>query len=210
MKGICLMSGGKDSFLSAVIAMEQGIELINAITVIPEKYSEMFHFPNIRMAEDVSKLLGLNTIFLEEKNFNHDLSEIIRTNDVKVLVSGAIASNFQKTRLEKLCTDNKIIHFTPLWLLNQEKELKMIVESRIHPIIVSVSSEGLDGSFLGMEIDMKGIEKLMKISSLYGMNPSGEGGEYETLVLSYLRKSISFRSFKDYFEGNNCFRIFEK
>lgn len=204
------MSGGKDSFLSAVIAMEQGIEIINAITVIPEKYSEMFHFPNIRLAEDVSKLLDLETIFLEEKNFNHQLPEIIKTKNVKVLVSGAIASNFQKTRLERLCTENNIIHFTPLWLINQEREMKMIVESRIHPIIVSVSSEGLDKSFLGMEINMNGIEKLIKISSLYGMNPSGEGGEYETLVLSYLNHRIKNKSYKDYFEGNNCFRIFEK
>ena len=39
LKAVSLFSGGKDSFLSAQIALEQGFEIIAAITVVPDPFS---------------------------------------------------------------------------------------------------------------------------------------------------------------------------
>ena len=50
MKAIALFSGGKDSFLSAMMAEEQGYEILYGVTVVPEEYSMMFHYPNSKIS----------------------------------------------------------------------------------------------------------------------------------------------------------------
>ena len=44
-------------------------------------------------------------------------------------------------------------------------------------IIVSVSADGLDDSWLGKEIDKRNLEKLEKFSKKFGFNLNFEGGE---------------------------------
>ncbi|MGC8609115.1 MAG: diphthine--ammonia ligase, partial [Thermoplasmata archaeon] len=53
MKSAVLMSGGKDSFYSTVIAIDQGFEISKAIIIVPEEYSFMFHYPNVKLASYV-------------------------------------------------------------------------------------------------------------------------------------------------------------
>ena len=43
MKSVALMSGGKDSFLSTLTAMEQGFDVSLSLTVIPQEDSFMYH-----------------------------------------------------------------------------------------------------------------------------------------------------------------------
>ena len=61
----------------------------------------------------------------------------------------------------------------------------------IFSILVSVSADGLGRKYLGRTIDPELISELLSIKIKHGINISGEGGEYESFVLSYLGKDIS-------------------
>ncbi|BAB60172.1 hypothetical protein [Thermoplasma volcanium GSS1] len=178
------MSGGKDSFLSAVIAIEQGLELEKALIVKPSEYSYMFHFPNVLYATETASLLDLEYEFVDEAHFERKISELAGEG-LNAIVSGAIASEYQKTRIERLCTANKIVSFTPLWKIDQERIIREIINAGIRAMIVSVSAEGLGEQDLGKEINLPYLDHLKSLEKRYGINISGEGGEYESFVFGY-------------------------
>ncbi|MDG7045291.1 MAG: diphthine--ammonia ligase [Nitrososphaerota archaeon] len=181
MKAVALMSGGKDSFLSTVIALEQGMDIVEAITVIPEEFSYMYHFPNADKASFVSGLLNLRSEYVNENNLASKLKNFAESG-VGTLISGAIASDYQKTRIENLCTNLNMRSFTPLWRKDQEDVLMEIIRRGISPIIVSVSADGFTKEDLGRVIDENYLVELKKKEEKFGINISGEGGEYETFV----------------------------
>ncbi len=184
------MSGGKDSFFSALIAIDQGFDVRKAIIVIPEEYSFMFHFPNIRMASYPASLLGIEPEFVDEGDFEGIFLKL-RAEGYGAIISGAVASEYQKTRIEKLCTEYGIVSFTPLWMINQEREIEGILESGIRSMIVSVSADGLTEDDLGKELDYGYLQHLKSLGKRYGININGEGGEYETFVYGFGKKSCS-------------------
>lgn len=206
MKSISLFSGGKDSFLSALIAMEQGHDIVATVTVHPHEDSMMFHFPNHIHAGAVSQLLNLRNIAIHEDTFREDIVRIVSETKAEALISGAIASNYQKTRIEKMCTELGIVSLTPLWLMDQEKELNSVISAGIRAMLVSVSADGLGRKYLGRTIDHELISELLSIKIKHGINISGEGGEYESFVLSYLGKDISVKSYRDIWNGSAGFR----
>ncbi len=182
MKAVSLLSGGKDSFLSTVIAIEQGMDVVNTVTVIPEEFSYMYHYPNADKASYVSALLGLRSDHVTEEALYSYVYELKKAG-VETLISGAIASDYQKTRIEHMCTDLGLRSFTPLWRKDQHLVLREIVRRGIEPILVSVSAEGFTEKDLGRQIDEDYIAELKEKQKKYGINVSGEGGEYETFVL---------------------------
>ena len=103
MKAVSLLSGGKDSFLSTVIAMESGMDIEYALIVRPEKDSPMFHVPNIGNAVLTARLLGLKAHEIRESEFDSYFT-IMRTDRIEAIVSGATASDYQHSRIERLCT----------------------------------------------------------------------------------------------------------
>ena len=48
----------------------------------------------------------------------------------------------------------------------------------------SVGCEGLDASWIGKILDNDSLEELVRLSNKYRFNVDGEGGEYETMVVS--------------------------
>ncbi len=181
MKAVSLLSGGKDSFLSAVIAMESGMGIEYALIVKPEKESPMFHVPNIGNAALTARLLGLKSLEITESEFDSYFT-IMHGDGIEALVSGATASDYQHSRIERLCTLEKMISFAPLWRLDPYLVLKELLLRKISAVIVSVSAEGLDDSYLGRSIDENFISDIAKVEKKYKVNPLGEGGEYESFV----------------------------
>ncbi len=180
MKALSLFSGGKDSFMSSMIAMEQGYTIDYGITVIPEEYSMMFHYPNAYLSRFSASLLGLNIKYIMESEFENFIKNISGKYDA--IITGAIASDYQKIRIEKLCYDHNTIVYSPLWRLNQEDILEELVSRNIKAKIVSISAEGFVREDLGKDIDSTYIKYLKKLYEKYKINIAGEGGEYESFV----------------------------
>ena len=96
---------------------------------------------------------------------------------------GGLASNYQKTRIEKIAEECDVTSVCPLWGVDQRKYLKQLVDYGYRFILTSVSAEGLDERWLGKEIDQESVGELIELSEKYRFNAALEGGEGETLVL---------------------------
>jgi len=188
MKVAALFSGGKDSMYSVYIAQQYGWDVTKLVTIISEnKDSWMYHTLNIHLTEKQAESIGIPlakrvTKGEKEKELD-DLKEILKGLDIDGVVSGALASEYQRTRIEKICYDLGIKSFTPLWHKNQELILRDQVSAGFKTMIVGVFAKGFDESWLGRTIDEKCVEELIKLHDKHKINIAGEGGEFETLVL---------------------------
>ncbi len=191
MKLGALVSGGKDSLFAAYKA-KKGNELAVLIAIKsknPESY--MFHVPNIDLVKLQAKSIGLPLIFKETKGEKEieleDLKAAIKEAKEKFgiegIVSGALYSDYQKTRIEKICEGFGLECIAPLWHIDLEKYLANLLATKFEVVIIGVSAAGLDISWLGRKLDMQAISDLIKLNKKYKINIAAEGGEFESLVL---------------------------
>lgn len=103
--------------------------------------------------------------------------------NIEGVVTGAIFSNYQRERVEKVCDKLGLKIFSPLWHMDQEHELRQLVKLGYEVIIGSIAADGLTKQWLGRKIDDKAINELIKLNNKCKINVAGEGGEYESLVL---------------------------
>jgi ABC transporter with metal-binding/Fe-S-binding domain ATP-binding protein len=208
LKSVWLLSGGKDSFLAAETARDQGHEIGLALTVIPEEFSLMYHYPNASKAELVAGMRGTPWMSVSEDRLASTLTDL-RKQGYDELISGAIASEYQKTRLEKLCTEIGMESFTPLWHKDQSDIIRELILRGIGAIIVSVSAEGFTEKDIGRSIDEDFLRDLESRNKHYGINIAGEGGEYESFVYSAYGCSISISRSHKIWEGSHGYLIID-
>ena len=191
MKLAALVSGGKDSLFALYKESKKNeiLCLINLKSKNPDSWA--FHTINAHITELQAKAMNLPLISFEtegikEKEIN-DLKKAIKIAkekySIKGIISGAIKSNYQKQRIDKICKELKLKSINPLWHVDEEKYLKDLIKNKFETIITAIAADGLDKSFLGKEIDNGLINKLKTINKKNKMHISGEGGEFETLVL---------------------------
>jgi len=192
MKVAVLFSGGKDSVYSTYLAKKQGHEIVCLISVISEnKESYMFHTPSISKVEKQAEVMGVplvieKTLGEKEKELE-DLKRVIKKvkNDYEIegIVTGAIQSVYQASRIQKICDELDLECFNPLWQKNEEEYLKELVKENFKVIIVGVFAYPLDSSWLLREIDQKFIDEVRVLNEKYKIHVAGEGGEFESFVL---------------------------
>ena len=71
---------------------------------------------------------------------------------------------------------------TPLWKTNPKEYMINLLNSNFKFILTSVSSDGLDETWLGKIISIDDVSLLSNLSSKHGFNLNFEGGEAETFV----------------------------
>ncbi|HSV50171.1 MAG TPA: diphthine--ammonia ligase, partial [Candidatus Acidoferrales bacterium] len=102
---------------------------------------------------------------------------------IEGLVTGAVESVYQSSRIQRICNGLGLKCFNPLWKHNQKALLEKLVDHKFKVIISGIFAYPLDASWLGKQIDTQIIERLVELQSKYGISPAGEGGEIETTVL---------------------------
>jgi ABC transporter with metal-binding/Fe-S-binding domain ATP-binding protein len=188
MKVGALFSGGKDSVYSIYIASQWGWEITHLISLLPiNQESFMFHTINIDLVPLLSQALVIplvsKTTHGEKETELKDLEQLLSSLPIDGVISGAIASEYQRTRIEQVCDRLDIKSHTPLWHKNQELLLQDQIKAGFSIIITGVFAEGLDESWLGKTLTIERAETLFSLSEEYKINPAGEGGEFETLTL---------------------------
>ncbi len=183
-----LYSGGKDSTLALWRAQEEGLDIDILVTIFPQREdSYMFHRPNLELVPQLAGSLGIQQVTVEtcgEKEFElKELNDVLEELDIDGVVSGAVASTYQRSRIDSMCIEHGWKHYAPLWGMKQRDILELLVLEGFQCIIVSVAAMGLDDSWLGKTIDQDLIKELQHLKDKYRINVAGEGGEYESLVL---------------------------
>lgn len=205
MRVAVLYSGGKDSNLSAYRVFAMGHELACLISVIPDRGdSYMFHVPNVWLARVQAECMGLPweavRVSGEKEREVSELAEALpllkEKHSFDALSTGAIASRYQKARVESACAGAGIAHLSPLWQQDEESLLREMVRLGFEVYFTSVSAEGLTPGWLGRRLDLDAISDLLRLRERHGINLSGEGGEYETFVadMPLFRKRIRILS----------------
>lgn len=188
MSYAALFSGGKDSNLALWKGIQTGLDIGWLITVKPERDdSYMFHKPNLDLLPKIAGSIGTELIEVKTEGVKEeelkDLESALRSIPVEGVITGAVASNYQRERIEKMADTLEIEVFSPLWNMDQYDLVEELLEEGFQTMIVSVAAMGLDDSWLGRKIDVECISDLKALHEKYRINIAGEGGEYESLVL---------------------------
>jgi len=188
MRLASLLSGGKDSVYSIQLAMESGHEVTHAVTVFPERDdSYMFHVPNLWLTRLQADAMGVEFVAWASSGVKEDevedLRDALRTVDVEGVVLGAIASNYQRSRVSGVCGQLGLNVFAPLWGIEGGTHLDRLVDIGYRVMIVGVYADGMGPEWLGRIIDEDAIADLRELNRTRGVGISFEGGEAETLVL---------------------------
>ncbi len=219
MKLAALVSGGKDSIYAAYVMQKQGHEIKYLLSMTPERTdSYMFHHPNIHLVDTIAKVMNIplikGTTKGEKEKELDDLEDLIVKvkHQVDGIVTGALASKYQKERIDAICQKHGLKSIAPLWGKNPKEYLCELLENNFSVMITAVAADGLDATWLGRTIDKKAIEDLEKINNRVGIHMGGEGGEFETLVLDcpvYRKKMTVVSAEKIWSDDTGIYKIDE-
>jgi len=191
-KKLCaLVSSGKDSIYAMWLMMKEGYDVSCMIGIKSKnKDSFMFHSP-VELVEKQSESMGIDLVMGETEGKKEDelkdlrkILEKAKEKGIEGIVTGALFSEYQKKRIEKVCRDLDLEVFSPLWHLDQELVMRQMIEDGFEFVLVKVAADGLNKKWLGNIIDNEDVDKLVELSKKNGLNVAGEGGEFESLVLN--------------------------
>lgn len=193
MKLGVLFSGGKDSTYAAWLARGSGYEISCLISLYSEnKDSFMFHTPAIELTKKQAELVGVPLIVQKTKGRKEDeLKDLERAIKLAVkkygingIVTGAVESIYQSSRIQNICNKLKIECFNPLWQKDQVEILGDLIKNKFEVIISGVAAYPLDKKWIERKIDSGFVNEIILLKERYKINPAGEGGEFESLVLN--------------------------
>lgn len=218
MKLGALFSGGKDSTYAIYKAIkEHEVACLIAIKSLnPESY--MFHVPAFEHIEKQAEALGMPLILVETKGIKEeeleDLKKAIQEAKQKYriegIVTGAVASTYQASRIQKICDELGLKTINPLWQMKQMSLLKDLIKDKFEVIITGIAAYPLDESWLGRKLDEKMLKELEKLEKEYKINVAGEGGEFETMVLDspvHKKKIALTKTEKEYSDHQGTLKV---
>lgn len=190
-----LTSGGKDSN-AALYRVERRNNRISCLVNLSSENEDSYMFDSRkekRVIEEQAEIIGAPLLIQETEGEKEeeldDLEEALRRArkeyDVEGLVAGAIASTYQRDRVEKLAEKVGLKVFAPLWQEDQENYMQWLIREGFGVQITHVAARGLDESWEGKTLDSENIGELIELSREYGFNAAGEGGEYETRIVGF-------------------------
>lgn len=209
-----LFSGGKDSSLALhKVLSDDEYDVKYLLSVVPENFdSFMFHKPYLNLLEKQAEMLDLDLIITgskgEKEKELEDLYGLIEgvKDEVDVIVAGGIASDYQGSRIRKICDDLNLEFYAPILGYSPEQVWKELLDEGFKVILTKISCEGLDENFLGKVIDSEMFNQMINFSEKYKFRIDFEGGEAESAVVYMpgFSKEIKL-DFKIVKESDYCF-----
>ncbi|OLL23733.1 Diphthine--ammonia ligase [Neolecta irregularis DAH-3] len=208
MKLVALVSGGKDSCFNMMECVKNGHTIDALANLYPpasdadEMDSFMYQTVGHNITELIADAMGIPLYRREitgaslDQNLNYSVTEKDETEDLYLLLQevmmhrpeiegvsvGAILSNYQRTRVENVCSRLGLLCYGFLWQRAQNELLKNMIACSLDAILIKVAALGLNERHLGKSLTEMH-DYLMELENRYGLNTCGEGGEYETIVL---------------------------
>jgi diphthine-ammonia ligase len=189
MRVAVLSSGGKDSAAAWWWAQCKGWDVVALVTVnITGGDSWMFQIPGTHLVKHQASLasvpwIQVNTPGVQEEEIS-DLEAALLQLEIDGIVSGALRSDYQKSRLERMSERLGIRSWNPLWHQSSIEHMRGLVSNGFEVMLTSVSCEGLDASWIGSILTAESLLRLEQLARIHRFNVDGEGGEYETLVVA--------------------------
>ncbi len=190
MRVIALLSGGKDSVAAVAVAQGFGWDVVGALVLRPAADDAwMFHTPALDVVSGVAECLGLPLLEAKVRTGQAEEVEDLEAALARAkskwkldgVVSGALASEYQRTRIEAVGHRLGLKTFTPLWHKDPKAYLHHLLEADWDVRFSRAAADGVPNQWCGTRLDAAKAEAMLKHKAR--PHPAGEGGEYETLVL---------------------------
>ncbi len=186
-KFFCSWSGGKDSCLAYYYALEEGaIPEALVTTLIESGERTRAHGLNREVLRKQANSLGtsLFTTSTSWEDYEDNYIALLRelrnkSTEIEMGVFGDIELEEHREWVEKVCRAVDLNAHLPLWQRSRRELVCEFIESGFEALVVAVDAEELDEEFLGRPLDMAFIAELERKE----LDPSGENGEYHTLVV---------------------------
>ena len=213
MKLASLFSGGKDSTYAIYMAQKQGHEIACLLSIFTKsEESHLLHHPNMEWTKLQSESMQIPQLIITSDSDETDdellvLEKLLQRAKeqfgIEGLVHGGIKSQFQKEKFETVCSKLNLIVVSPLWNTDPKQYMKELIDSHFDFIITTVSSDGLDETWLGKLISKSDIDTLIHLSDKFGFNLNFEGGEAETFVINcpLFSHPINIKNFQKTWDG---------
>jgi len=189
-----LFSGGKDSTFAIHMAQKQGHKVTCLLSIDPKSdESHLLHHPNMKWTKLQSESMGIPQIVISSNSDKTDdelsaletlLKNAKKQFHIEGLIHGGIKSQFQKDKFEIICSKLNLVPLAPLWHMAPYQYMSNLIDSNFVFIMTTVSSDGLDDSWLGKPLSKPDIDILNDLSLKFGFNLNFEGGEAETYVIN--------------------------
>ncbi|MFQ5475955.1 MAG: diphthine--ammonia ligase [Nitrosopumilus sp.] len=208
-----LFSGGKDSTFAIYLAQKQGHKVTCLLSVFTKsEESHLLHHPNLQWTKLQSQSMNIPQLTINSNSDETDdelssletlLQNAKEQFNIEGLVHGGIKSKFQKEKFETICKKLDLVTVAPLWNAEPEQYMNDLLDSDFNFIMITVSSDGLDDTWLGKLISKSDVETLKKLSEKFGFNLNFEGGEAETFVIDcpLFSNSIKINESKKTWDG---------
>lgn len=194
-------TGGKDCNLALLHAWRNGDFDVRYLLVF-RLSSKPFQAHPILFMEAQAQSLGLELIFVDFPNVVTDwmdayVEEIIRVRDkygIRVISTGDInlVGTMQRNWMERACEKAEIQSYLPLWDVEKENSLNVLLDEGFEVIFSCVKSPFFDESWIHRKLDQKAIQDMKDIiakgltkdqidSGIQPLDLCGECGEYHTM-----------------------------
>ena len=176
MKLASLFSGGKDSVYSAYIAKQQGHEIACLITILSKnKESYMFHTPSIEKTKNQASCMNIPLIITktegkkeeELKDLEKAIKKAIKKYKIEGIITGAIQSVYQSSRIQKICDKLNVKCVNPLWHTNEKEYLNNLIKNKFKVILTGVFAYPLNQSWLGKPLKIKNHKEFKESENSY-------------------------------------------
>lgn len=194
------------------VVKQAGHEITFLLAMEPQnKESFLFHVPNIPWTALQARAMDIPLVIIhtkgeksqEMKDLKNALAELKSKTKIQGVVTGAIASTYQASRIQKICYELDLYCFNPLWQTNPKSHWHELFINGFEIFLASVAAEGLDKKWLGKKMDESALHDLFALEKKHHLSSIGEGGEFESFVTNapLFQKKIHISKFKDEWKG---------
>jgi len=178
-------SGGKDSYLSLLLARKEGLDITCLLSFVGADGNSRSHGLETGMLERQAELLGIPLETEEvtwesyEKGFELAVDRLKIERGITGGVFGDVNLVEHREWIEKMCQRCGIKFNLPLWLMEERAVSEELIKRGGRAMIVAIRNDLVDESWLGKVMD----EAYIDYCVAKGISPCGEGGEAHTLVV---------------------------
>lgn len=183
-KVVVSFSGGKDSTLSLYKMLKSGYDVIGLLVTFDNQNNSCFHKIPREILESVSKELEIPLFEVncgEGKIYEEEFEKVLinlKNKGAEICVFGDIDIEAHKEWCLNRCAAAGLKGMFPLWQQNRESLTNEFIDLGFKAIIKKVNLKTIGKEFLGKELTKDVVNEIKNL----GCDPSGENGEYHTLV----------------------------
>jgi uncharacterized protein (TIGR00290 family) len=181
-----LWTGGKDCSLALHEARAAGLDVRELVTFVPQEPDFLAHPLAVLEVQARAARLPHRRLVVDDpfrEGYERALRSL-RDEGVRVLVTGDIAEVAGHPNFIRECAEPLGLRVeTPLWGRGRAALLERLLAEKFHAVVSCVDTRRLPDGWVGRALDAAAVAELHALHASHGVDPSGENGEYHSLVL---------------------------